>query len=339
MADRYWPFTKIIRIYLNAQVLKTGVVLADLPGLQDTNLARVRATQDYLMKCNNIFIVAKISRAITDQSLKTSLFTVLSRHVPLEWEESAAKSLNVAVVCTKREFCGTGKSISPMTVKELDKKIDDAKMAGDSQLKKRLKLSRELMFINARNEHVTKGLQNAYASKVPDKKLEVFCVSNKMYGKYTRKGNNESFESREVYAQLEDVKTLWTQSIRDLSSEFKSCFEEQVLKMQGQYNSWCLNNGNHATPKREHVDWNAKVIWKMRTELEFQWDLVEEEISTLFSNHFDKIKGLLEKMQLVIEEFGPAEFAASLIEGIESRIKHCEYTIGLYEQRFTRDFK
>jgi hypothetical protein len=32
MQDRYWPFTKIIRIYLNAQVLKTGVVLADLPG-------------------------------------------------------------------------------------------------------------------------------------------------------------------------------------------------------------------------------------------------------------------------------------------------------------------
>lgn len=32
MQDRYWPFTKIIRVYLNAQVLKTGVVLTDLPG-------------------------------------------------------------------------------------------------------------------------------------------------------------------------------------------------------------------------------------------------------------------------------------------------------------------
>lgn len=32
MQDRHWPFTKIIRVYLNAQVLKTGVVLADLPG-------------------------------------------------------------------------------------------------------------------------------------------------------------------------------------------------------------------------------------------------------------------------------------------------------------------
>lgn len=72
-------------------------------GLQDTNLARVRATHDYLLKCNHIFIVANISRAITDQSLKSSLFSVLSRHVPLEWDESAAQSLNIAVVCTKIE--------------------------------------------------------------------------------------------------------------------------------------------------------------------------------------------------------------------------------------------
>lgn len=55
------------------------------------------------MKCDNIIIVAKISRAITDQSLKYSLFYVLSRHMPTEWEDSGAKRLNVAVVCTKSE--------------------------------------------------------------------------------------------------------------------------------------------------------------------------------------------------------------------------------------------
>ena len=123
--ERYWPFTKLIRIYLNAQVLKTGAVLADLPGklsfrgqplryslrtlltspsgLQDTNLARVRATHDYLLKCNHIFIVTKISRAVTDSSLQASLFSVLSRHAPLEWKESAAQSLKIAVVCTRTE--------------------------------------------------------------------------------------------------------------------------------------------------------------------------------------------------------------------------------------------
>jgi hypothetical protein len=79
---------------------------AAFSGLQDTNLARMRATQDYLMKCNNIFIVANISRAITNQSLKSSLYKVLSRHVPLEWEEYGGKGLNIAVICTKSEVCG-----------------------------------------------------------------------------------------------------------------------------------------------------------------------------------------------------------------------------------------
>lgn len=72
-------------------------------GLQDTNLARVRATEKYLMRCDNILVVANIIRAITDQSLKSSLYKVLARHVPLEWEESGGKGLNVAVVCTRTE--------------------------------------------------------------------------------------------------------------------------------------------------------------------------------------------------------------------------------------------
>lgn len=70
-------------------------------------MARVRATQDYLIKCDNIFIVAKISRAITDQSLKSSLFWVISRHVPMEWEESGGKNFKLAVVCTKSEVLTT----------------------------------------------------------------------------------------------------------------------------------------------------------------------------------------------------------------------------------------
>ena len=55
------------------------------------------------MKCDNILVVANITRAITDQSLKSSLFKVLPRHVPLAWEESAGKGLNVAVGCPRSE--------------------------------------------------------------------------------------------------------------------------------------------------------------------------------------------------------------------------------------------
>jgi hypothetical protein len=43
--------------------------------------------------------------------------------------------------------------------------------------------------MDARNQHVKDGLRSAYASKVPGGKLEVFCVSNTTYEKYSSKGN------------------------------------------------------------------------------------------------------------------------------------------------------
>jgi len=118
------------------------------------------------MKCDNVFIVAKISRAITDQSLKSSLYSILARHAPVEWEESGVRSLNLAVVCTKsevsrcpssinawlidtcqdinqktarREFCGSHKQISPLVMEQLDKDIEDTKKNNNKILKKQLK--------------------------------------------------------------------------------------------------------------------------------------------------------------------------------------------------------
>lgn len=52
-------------------------------------------------------------------------------------------------------------------------------------------IRQEWLLIEARNEHVKEGLIKAYASKAPGKKLEVFCVSNPTYEKYSEKGNDE----------------------------------------------------------------------------------------------------------------------------------------------------
>jgi hypothetical protein len=126
MSDQHWPFTKVLwlvqspfkwhlwpmtngasSIYVDAVVLKAGVVLVDLPGLRDANLARVKVTQGYLMKCDRIFIVSKISRAITGQSEKSSLYSVLARNMPSQWnehgEEQPRERLNLSVICTTSE--------------------------------------------------------------------------------------------------------------------------------------------------------------------------------------------------------------------------------------------
>ncbi|GAB1312304.1 Dynamin N-terminal domain-containing protein [Madurella fahalii] len=430
MQDKYWPFTKLIRIYLNAQVLKTGVILADLPGLQDTNLARVRATHDYLLKCNHIFIVAKISRAITDQSLRSSLFAVLSRHVPLEWEESAAKSLKIAVVCTKtedidteaaaREFCGAGKPIPASHIEDLEAQIADAKATGNRILKKALKQRRDLLLINARNAHVTSGLQRAYAAKVPAGRLDVFCVSNKHYAKYSRKGDAELVRASGIPAlrqfcysitadaQLREARHflqaklfslvnsvgLWidgrlrrirgkhafdmgdgrkllqvvdgmakilSMELNTLIDSFRSCFAEQILgiidnrhgnweaaaKAEArqwrdwhwtQYDAWCRNNGHHSTQKRVNVDWNAQIVWKMRTELDFQWDIVEEEVDAVFNELLAAVEEQFNGLKTAISTTTtPSAWGTQLIAGIDPRIQDCRYKLTRAQEDFARN--
>ncbi|KAH8812284.1 hypothetical protein F5884DRAFT_784973 [Xylogone sp. PMI_703] len=425
MQDRFWPFTKIIRVYLNAQVLKTGIVLADLPGLQDTNLARVRATQKYLMKCDNVFIVAKISRAITDQSLKSSLYSILARHAPVEWEESAGKSLNLAVVCTKSEdinveaarkqFCGPNKKIQPSVMEQLDKDIKAAKENENKALKKQLKRRQEILLINARNDHVKEGLQNAYASKVPGGRLEVFCVSNTTYKKYSRKGNTEMVlvsgipelrrfchkitagaqllegkhslqatlpsllssvaiwagsslprpqaddhgQGKSIHGFLQDVKEEISDKISECRAVFLDTFREVIFtylerrghfwedaaKARGlewhrwhwsQYQAWCLNRGDHATAKRGHLNWNAELIWKMRTELEFQWGLVDDEIPAVFEKLSQSIQACFVKLQSHLRE---QCFAPPLVKGIDFRVQAIKYKLSLIQQDFTREVK
>ena len=93
-------------------------------------------------------------------------------------------------------------------MEQLDKDIEDTKKNNNKALKKQLKRKyvekvpdmykggwrfhrQEFLLINARNSHVKEGLQNAYASKIPGGRLEVFCVSNTTYEKFSRKGNTE----------------------------------------------------------------------------------------------------------------------------------------------------
>ncbi|RYP02574.1 hypothetical protein DL764_005748 [Monosporascus ibericus] len=320
MGDRYWPFTKIIRVYLNAQVLKTGLILADLPGLQDTNLARVRATEKYLMR--------------------------------QEW-----------------------------------------------------------LLIEARNEHVKDGLRKAYAAKVPGEKLDVFCVSNTTYEKYSEKGDEElvrasgipqlrqfchsitaeaqfrealdrlqarlpnlinslelwantnlAAHEREafvldvcVYRILTDVEKEIADAVSTLRDDFNHCLKEQILDFLGieeksgmgkggsrrrrtlaslQYYAWCLNKGNHETPSRSREDWNAKIIWKMRMELDYQWDLVEEEIPSLFESLLDTVKSELGYLKDQVGNSAQPDVSKALSEGIDSRIKGLEYTLGLEKEKF-----
>jgi GTPase SAR1 family protein len=79
----HWPLVKVLRIFTKSPVLRTGLVLADLPGSGDSNAARVMVAQSYMEQVSAIRIVADIKRALTN-SVAKNLFgrgTALKRRL------------------------------------------------------------------------------------------------------------------------------------------------------------------------------------------------------------------------------------------------------------------
>lgn len=50
----YWPLIKLVRIFCKAPAFDNGAVLVDLPGLQDSNAARAKITDNYLKECTAV---------------------------------------------------------------------------------------------------------------------------------------------------------------------------------------------------------------------------------------------------------------------------------------------
>ncbi|KAH0543399.1 hypothetical protein FGG08_002257 [Glutinoglossum americanum] len=197
-----WPFTEVIRIFLNAKVLDTGVVLADLPGFHDTNLARVTAARKYLDNCDEIFIVAGIARAITDSKVKSCLQALLKDQIGIGWESHAKQVSNIAIICTHAEdieldtardddFCKG--NIDLAKIQDLDEEIQDADEKEDKLRGKLARQKQKYMLIGARNAHVTKRLKQAYSDLISGSDLRVFCIGNRDYKKFTSPRGRRNF--------------------------------------------------------------------------------------------------------------------------------------------------
>lgn len=87
---------------------------------------------------------------------------------------------------------------------------------------------------------------------------------------------------------------------------------------KAQYNAWILHNGNHCTPKRAAVNWNAQLIWKSRAELDYQWNMLAEDcVPDAFTSLLDEIKARVTKLKKVAKgKQAPNEMTA------QSRIEH-----------------
>ncbi|KAI0431968.1 hypothetical protein F5Y09DRAFT_303069 [Xylaria sp. FL1042] len=199
-----WPWIKKIIVYLNANILSKGLVLVDLPGLRDLNAARRNITERYLLKCDEIFVVAAEGRATTDEGVRSVI--ELAKN---------AKLSNVGIVCTRSDEIKPTEALKDWKGKsaanEIQQKLDAIKQEKSliraleaeeasydeiepdefQQIIKELRFSKgrlrdyefdlQQFLITTRNAIVERKLLDLYKQEVPDNQLRVFCASNAIY--------------------------------------------------------------------------------------------------------------------------------------------------------------
>ncbi|KAH7920344.1 hypothetical protein BV22DRAFT_1198964 [Leucogyrophana mollusca] len=74
-----WSLVDIVRIYGPFEVLRSGMILVDLPGYGDRNAVRAKRADDYLEEADNLILVCGIDRAVDEKETKDWMVKCIKR--------------------------------------------------------------------------------------------------------------------------------------------------------------------------------------------------------------------------------------------------------------------
>ncbi|RDL37034.1 Uncharacterized protein BP5553_04467 [Venustampulla echinocandica] len=365
MQDRFWPFTKIIRVYLGADVLKTGVVLADLPGLHDTNLARdinqkaarrefcgpnKRIAEEVMMKFDKDIEEAKRRG---DKSLKKQLkrkqelllINARSIHV----KEGLQRTYSSKIPKGELEvFC-----VSNTTYEKFAKKgnVEMVQASGIPELRRFCyTITAHAQLLEAKNclRSMLSSLLNSaklWAAKPtePQQTVEAnldesiyFAVDNRKQEESLDAVSRAKNEFKETFQELvlellDKQNEAWENVAAQNGRTWCTVWHWSNVSIHSQYNAWCRKDGDHWTEKRGKVNWNADLIWKMRMEMAFQWETLEDDIPTLFETLFQSAKAPILELQ--------SEMRGKLKDIVLVRIQDIKYKFSLAEKSFAKEVR
>ncbi|KAJ3045080.1 hypothetical protein HDV00_011805 [Rhizophlyctis rosea] len=107
---QYWPLIRRVRIRVRAEALRSGAIIVDLPGVQDSNAARASIAKRHMQKCDAVWVLAPINRAVDDKSARDLLGETFRRQLLMDGGYS-----NVTFICSK-----TDDILPSETAEELD---------------------------------------------------------------------------------------------------------------------------------------------------------------------------------------------------------------------------
>ncbi|KAK6437017.1 hypothetical protein LTR95_006792 [Oleoguttula sp. CCFEE 5521] len=213
-----WPLAQRVRLYVKGSRVLDRVTLVDLPGISDTNQARVDITQEYIKTCDYLWATADVARVADDRTV----FQLLSRYalpfegkvwvIPTHTDEGIVGHEMAMTNYLETEGCDL-EAANHLHDLHTAKKIECRKLSrsiyGKKKTKRkthiqrdalqrleadlcrkraeaaRLEQQRVAMLVEARNELNTVKLKENLRHLMPEgQELVVHCVSNYHYLAY-----------------------------------------------------------------------------------------------------------------------------------------------------------
>ncbi|RYC53741.1 hypothetical protein CHU98_g12467 [Xylaria longipes] len=272
-----WP------VYLNAHILSKGLILVDLPGLRDLNLARRNITERYLLKCDEIFAVAIEGRATTDEGVQSVI--ELAKEARLS-NVALTYSQDVKPAESQRDWKGKGVSRDIQRMREVIgqqdsevKKLEEEASTFDdvdennlydeerdeiSRLNRRLRSTRkrlnehrfdlQKLIMTTRNQIVEKELVMLYRHEVPGNLLKVFCASNTIYWDHREAPRDKAMPYLKlsgILAVREHCMTMVSESQYMASTKY---MRNDIRVLLGELDLWVQSGqGSLSAEKKENI--------------------------------------------------------------------------------------
>lgn len=202
-----WPLVERLTIFLDASLLRNGIILVDLPGYHDANFARVRIARETQAKCDDLFVVANIVRASDNPILRAIIEENMTRP-----GVGMLSLQTITAVCTHSAKIekDTEKLANPTKLAAAKKAVEEMKANGAHHEDiKKAKWETKALTIEARNRGVKATMQERYGSMLNCGQFSVFCVDNTLY--MAHKGMEEVSGIPELQSHVEQLpaKTLF----------------------------------------------------------------------------------------------------------------------------------
>ena len=75
-----WPLVQLVKVGLDSELLRHGIIIADVPGISDINRTRVKNANQYLPNCDFLLVCAPMARSVTNPQTSSYLAQAFRSH-------------------------------------------------------------------------------------------------------------------------------------------------------------------------------------------------------------------------------------------------------------------